>query len=415
MIRWIGTNLRTFLWSFLLALAVWVAAVSAADPDEVRQYPNPVPIEIIGQDPGVVITGDVPQQVELVMRAPQSVWERLLNDDIQVRAILDLSGLSSGSHTLPIQVQIPIRPVRVESLTPGSASLTLEPLATRTFPIDLEVSGEPAVGYLASQATVQPKEAVISGPQSLVEQVSRLRITLNLAGARESIDRSLAIEALDLNDHPVADLGLNPSEVQVALPVLLQGGYRDLAVKVVVRGQVASGYRLANISVFPPVVTVFSSDSALVNSLPGVLETKPLELDNANEDLSTRLALNLPEGVSLVGEQAVLVQVGISPIQSSLTLANKTIEIVGLPVTWSAQIAPEEVDVILSGPLPLLDTLSPQEVRVLIDVTGLEEGTHQLTPEVEILISDITVESILPGTVEVVLSRSGFPTATPAP
>ena len=73
MIRWLGTNVRTFLWSFLLALAVWVAAVSAADPDEVRQYPNPVPIEIVGQDPGVVITGDIPQQVELVMRAPQSV------------------------------------------------------------------------------------------------------------------------------------------------------------------------------------------------------------------------------------------------------------------------------------------------------------------------------------------------------
>jgi hypothetical protein len=30
------------------------------------------------------------------------------------------------------------------------------------------------------------------------------------------------------------------------------------------------------------------------------------------------------------------------------------------------------VDVSLSGPLPLLDTLSPQEVRVSVDVTDLE-------------------------------------------
>ena len=95
----------------------------------------------------------------------------------------------------------------------------------------------------------------------------------------------------------VSGLGLNPTEVTVTLPVSQQGGYRDLAVKVVVNGQVASGYRLANISVFPPVVTVFSGDPALVNSLPGVLETQPLDLENASDEISTRLSINLPEGV----------------------------------------------------------------------------------------------------------------------
>ena len=78
-----------------------------------------------------------------------------------------------------------------------------------------------------------------------------------------------------------------------------------------------------------------------------------------------------------------------------------------------SQVAPNNVDVILSGPLPLLDTLSPQDVRVVIDVTDLEEGTHQLTPKVEILVSDIVVESILPGTVEVVISRTPLRYACP--
>ena len=164
-----------------------------------------------------------------------------------------------------------------------------------------------------------------------------------------------------------------------------------------------------------PVVTVFSGDPALVNSLPGVLETQPLDLENANDELTTRLGINLPEGVSLVGDQTVLVRVNVSPIQSSLTLSNKTIEVDGLPPGWFAQVAPDNLDVILSGPLPLLDILSPQEVRVVIDVTDLTVGTHQLVPDVEILVSDIVVESILPGTVEVVLSRSPFGTSTPQP
>ena len=413
MIRWLATNLRTFLWAFIMALAVWVAAVSSSDPDEVRAYPNPIPVEIVGQDPSLVITGDVPKQVELTLRAPRSVWDRLLNEENSVRAVLDLSGLSDGAHTLEIQIQIATRPVRIVSVTPRTATVTLEPLATRTFPIKLALTGQPAIGYQAGDPTLTPKEIIVSGPQSVVDRVTQVRVPLSLAGVRESVEQTVTVQPLDANNQIVAGLGLNPAEVTVDIPISQQGGYRDLAVKVVVTGQVANGYRLANISVFPPVVTVFSGDPALVNSLPGVLETQPLDLENANDELTTRLAINLPDGVSLVGDQTVLVRVNVTPIQSSLTLSNKSIQIEGLSNGWYVQVAPRTVDVILSGPLPLLDILSSQEVRVTVDVTGLDVGTHQLAPMVDVLVSNITVESILPGTVEVVLSKS--PLNTPVP
>ena len=278
MIRWLSTNLRTFLWAFAMALAVWVAAVTVADPDEVRQYPEPIPVEIIGQDPGLIITGEVPDQIELTLRAPSSVWESMLTGDEELRAILDLSGLSDGEHTLEIQIQIPTHPVRIVSATPRTATVTLEPLATQTLPVELDITGEPAIGYQAGDPILDPTEIVVSGPQSQVERVVQVRASINLTGVRESIDQTVSVQALDENNQIVANLGLNPAEVLITLPVSQQGGYRDLAVKVVVSGQVASGYRLANISVFPPVVTVFSGDPALVNSLPGVLETQPLDL-----------------------------------------------------------------------------------------------------------------------------------------
>ena len=53
-----------------------------------------------------------------------------------------------------------------------------------------------------------------------------------------------------------------------------------MAVKVVVQGQQAAGYRIENISVFPPVMTVFAEDPELVNELPGVVETQPLDLQD---------------------------------------------------------------------------------------------------------------------------------------
>jgi YbbR domain-containing protein len=413
MIGWLSKNWRTLLWALTLAVTVWIAAVTADDPDEERVFPDPVPVEIVGQDPGLVINGDYPGEVEVTLRAPRSIWDKLEAEEAPVRAVLDLSGLSAGEHTVNIQIQVALSPVRIVSASPSALTLLLEPLATRTIPVDVTLNGQPAVGYEAGQVELTPQEVVLSGAESVMARVERVRVVVNLSGTRESVNQLLAVQVLDEANQPVSGLSVNPSGVQVTLPVVQQGGYRDVAVKVVARGQVASGYLLTKLSVFPPVVTVFSSDPSLVNALPGVVETAPLDLQNASDDIFTRLALNLPEGVSVVGEQSVEVEVGIDPIQSNLTLPRVTVEFTGLEEGLSAAISPTTVDVILSGPSAVLNGLSRQDVRVIVDLTGLWAGTHQLTPRIEILVADISVESILPATVEVVITPGVTPTPTP--
>lgn len=405
-------NLRTFLWAFMLALAVWIAAVTAADPDQVHPLASAVPLEIVGQSSNLVLSTDFPRQVNVTLRAPTSVWDKITANPSSVRAILDLSGLSDGEHTVNIQVQVSEQPVRIVSVTPARVALTLGLLDSRTLPVDLTLAGQPAVGYQAGDATLDPVSIVVAGAQSVVEKVAKARISLSLDGIRESIDESLPVEVLDANGEAVTGLSVSPQSVHVTLPVGQQGGYRDLAVKVVVRGQVASGYRLSNISVFPPVVTVYSSDPTVVSALPGVVETQPLDLQNASDDITIRLDLSLPVGVSVVGEQTVLIQAGISPIQSSLTMSNEAIQVVGLAAGLNAQVLPETVDVIVSGPLPLLDTLTRQDINVIVDLTGLPVGTHQLRPKVEVLISDVSVESILPSTIEVTITAAGTSSIT---
>jgi len=415
MIGWFRQNGRSLVWSLILAVAVWIAAVTAADPDEQRAYPKAVPVEIVGQDPGLVIFGEIPQEIEVTLRAPRSVWERLEAQEQPIRAIVDLSGMSAGEHPVRVQVQVAEQPARVVTAAPLTFTVILEPLVSRVFPVDLSLNGQPATGYKAGDAVLDPLEALVSGAESLVSQVERVRVIVNLTGTRESVKQTLDLQPLNVNNQVVKGLSVNPSTVLVSVPVSQEGGYRDVAVKVLVHGQVASGYLLTRLSVFPPIVTVYSTDPSLVNALPGVVETQSLELRGASEDISTRLALTLPPGVSVVGEQNVQVQVGIEPIQSNLTLSKIQIEVVGLTEGLAAQVSPAEVDVILSGPAPLLDSLLRQDIRVIVDVTDLGAGTYQLTPRVEILVADIVVESILPNTVEVVLSPAPTPMPTPKP
>ena len=410
-IRWFINNIRTLLLAFALAIAVWVTAVTSADPDEVRDFPSAIPIEFIGQDAGLVITGALPKSVNVTMRAPRSVWNLLIEQEHAVRAVADLTGLSEGEHTITVQIQTGVGPVRVISITPASFDLTLESLVTRHLPVELSITGNAAIGYEAGVPAMDPGEVILSGPESLVMQVKHVGAVLDIAGARLSISTSLPINVMDANGEPVAGVSLHPETVQVTLPVVQLGGYRDLAVKVVTFGRPENGYTLTNVSSSPAVVTVFSNDTALINTLPGYLETTALDLTNANSAIETRLALLLPSGVTLIGDSTVLVQIGISPIQGSLTLTNRQIITVNARTGYQVRVAPEYVDVILTGPLPTLNSSIISNLRVVLDLKDLGPGTYQLTPVVELTIQGVVVESILPGTVEVVIT----PAVTPQP
>lgn len=407
--------LPTLLTAFILSLAVWISAVTANDPIVEKAYSKQVPIEIIGQDSNMIITSEMPDRVSLVLSAPQSVWNVPLSKDDAVRAIVDLSGLEAGTHTLPVQIQITPRPVRKISQTPQFVTVTLEPLEVKELPVTLVLRGSPATGYQLSNVTINPNMVTVTGPAAAVEQVVKIRGILDVSQANQTINRSINLTALDSKDGAVSGVSIVPGEANITQEVTQRFGYRNVVVKVVATGQVADGYRLTNISVFPPTVTVFSANPQIVSDLPGYVETLPLDITDAKDDLDMSVGLNLPEGVSVVGDQTeVLVRVGVAAIESSLTLPNVPVEVIGLPTGYKATVSPQEVTVIISGPVALLDRLTITDVRAVVDGSGLTSGTYQLIPTIEINIPELQAESMLPETIQVTISR-GTASATPRP
>jgi len=74
--RWFATNVRLMLIALVLGVSVWVSAVTGDDPNEVRS-PLAVPIEIVGQDTSLIVTSEIPENVEVTLRAPRWNGTRL--------------------------------------------------------------------------------------------------------------------------------------------------------------------------------------------------------------------------------------------------------------------------------------------------------------------------------------------------
>ena len=77
-IRQILRFLPTLLTALILALIVWVSAVTSSDPNEIVTYPKPIPLSVLGLDPDLIIAGDMVDTVTVTIRAPHSIQQELV-------------------------------------------------------------------------------------------------------------------------------------------------------------------------------------------------------------------------------------------------------------------------------------------------------------------------------------------------
>ncbi|MGQ9502930.1 MAG: CdaR family protein [Anaerolineae bacterium] len=417
--RKLSQTLGTFILSFILSLMVWFVAVREQNPPVEANYTPAIPIEIENLPSDMVIFGDVPDRVQLRLLAPQTSWDNISPG--KFRAWIDLSDLEPGLHEVPVQVQVSDAAISIREKRPATVNVRLEKFMVAEVPIRVEVIDSAPIGYVARAPIFTPITATVSGAAPQVSYVSYAVGEVYLRGAKETVHRTVDLSARDANGDPVTRVTLNPSQVTVTVPVEQRFGYRDVSVRVRVKGEVAAGYWISNITVSPSTVTVVGNPSAL-KDLPGYVETVPVDVTNATADITERVALDLPPGVSVVQAESgegqalggVQVTIQISAVEGGQTV-QRAVQFQGLAENLSAVARPDRVDVILSGPLPRLQSLMLQDVQVIANLFGLGVGTHQIKPTI-VVPESLYVKSILPETIEVQISlRPSTPTPPPTP
>jgi YbbR domain-containing protein len=405
-LRWFESNLTSLVLALLLALSVWIVASLDQNPPEEADLPGAVPIDITGLAPNLIITNDYSKTVNVRLRAQQETWRSLSSEDVV--ATVDLSNLEPGSHTVRVNFEVNSQAILVAA-NPSHIRIDLEERYERELPVQLSLNGEPAIGYIVGQVALNPSLVTVQGPRSRVQLISEVRATANIEGSRSSFRNALQLIALDSDGNRVENVTIAPLSVEVTVPITQEAGYRDISVLVSTIGRPAPGYYVTGILSTPQRITV-QGDPSVIESMQPYAETDTIDLTNLTDDLIREVPLNLPPGVTPIDSQTVEVLISIAAQLSSRTVLDVPVQGVGLGDPLAATFSPNNLDVILSGPLTVLDGLDPAtDITALVDLTGLGPGTFQLEPRVEISNGDVQVESVFPIVIEVTIAPDTSP------
>lgn len=394
--------------ALLLAVATWLVIAEQVNPPQTVRVEG-IPVRTAGLAADLLIVSDIPGTVSALIQAPQTIVADLTPQSF--RATVNLDKLDADVHRIPLDVRPADEQVRVIAVEPGALDVELQPRATRvmtvalvipdreTLPFSYEISGNP---------TVTPAQVTVTGPSEIMEALERAEVSAALRGARSTINEEHTVALKDANGDVLAGLVTDPGDVQVTIPISQRFNTRDAAVHVVITGTVAPGYWISNISVEPSTVTLLGPPATL-EQIGGFVDTVPVDVTNAAGDIVRRVPLAPPTGVSALNERGVSegsVEVRIAVVaQLSNLRLTVPVEVTGALPTDTVSKSPAFVDVLLSGPLPVLNQINadPKLLRVVVDVTGIEPGSSDVTPT--LIAPEGIRATVVPNTVRIGIER----------
>lgn len=407
-------NVLWFLGSLVLAFFIWFVAVTDVDPIEQRTLRN-VPIQFEVPE-GLLIVNEPTRNVQVQVRAQRSVLTALLVDDVVVRA--DLRELSPGRHTVPLSVEV-ARPA-LPDVRPTQVTVELAREETQQKPVVINVTQPPPVGFGYEEPVPGVRQAEVSGAATQVAQVVSVRGMLNLSEQRNPVELDVNLTPVDADGHSVAQVEVTPRSIRVSVNVFQRDDVREVSVLPNLRFEtLPEGFFISAIRSDPETIVVGGAPEVIAE-IGETFFTEPIFLEGRTSDFDVTVPVELPnDDLFILSEESLItISVEISAQPSIRQLDNLPVEFIGADENQTVSITPNEISVVLNGPISVLNEIQPEDVQVVVDVNGRAAGIYELEPTVSLREGQRSVDNItrLPSTVNVTITNpQAENTETPTP
>lgn len=366
-----------FVVSFLLATLLWGWVTQLQDPFTERVYPQ-VPIETTDLQDTWQVVSTLPETA-VTLGDASSVIDEIEESEVSVR--VDTSSIDGpGTYQVPLIVDSP--QVNERSVEPSDVSIQVDDRVTALFPLTTQNTTEGDQTRSIGDVSPEVSQVTVTGPSSAVDRIESVMLPVSLGQQVEDFDGVFIPYAADANGQPITEVDILPADVRTRVEVQTRG--KSVSVIPNTIGTPADGFSIEQRRAIPDVIVVDGPPDVLDALL--FVNTEPVDVAGATESFSRRVGLaDLPEGVTVIDASGGTIEVRIAinnTTQTSQSLSAVSVELTGLRSGLEAELEPPVISLQVNAPVEILQSMRAEDIKVFLDLTGLEPGTYLLQPQV---------------------------------
>lgn len=399
-------NITIKIFALLIAILLWNIVMKSENPQweqEIRNIPVTFTNAATLDRLGLVIM----EPKEITVNVKVSGRKNDMKDfsSKNIVAQVDLNGYSEGQFKVPITISLrnQLPSVMVDSWNSKEVLFTFEKVVPKDIPITIETEGQVPADYLLGDVSSKSQFVTIRGPRSWVNEVNKAIATVDVNGITSDVIRSRPVQILDDQGNEVIGVDKVPSVIDININVLKTN---SLPIELITENELPENYIITNIEISPRNVDIKGKNDILNISK---INTKPIDINSLLEQTSMEVELDLPEGVELLNpREKILITYTIEETivkDYNILLKDITIKNLDRALSMNAIDLENEIKISLKGIKSVIDPITENDLKIEIDLLGLEEGTHEVELKIE-NIQGITVDEIKPDPLEIRLNKN---------
>lgn len=418
----ISHNFQWKLLALVLAIGLWVGLI-LQDPSLTREriFTN-VPLSITGSDTlrrnGLIVTQGLEEEnaiVKLKADVPQHDYNDVTYANYNPR--IDLSKVAeAGEQLVKVTTTSSSTYGTVTEVSPESIPVFVDNYITNfRLPVHVEVVGEYPEGFYGTAPMPDISTVAVSGPESVISQIARIDLRYDvsaLPAKADAVQTALSMHYMDSENNELDSALVEATSGGVLLRSIVVGQQLypiktlSLNQTALTTGTPLKGYEIKSVTVSPGVI-IAAGDETTLSTLDTLFLDAAVDVTDRDATFAADIKITRPDNIVYMNAENVMVIVEIGAVLSTQTFESVPLSIEGAPEGMTAASETTKVNVTLTGPQLLMETLRSGKLKAFVSAAALTPGAFDLPIQLTIDLdgADQFSYTIAPQSVSVTVSQ----------
>ena len=377
----------------LLSLGLWIYVTNIENP--IKSYElSRVPVEIKNadslKDAGLALSPNQEFYVNLKIEGNSQDLFSVDKSDFTISVDLNEFVLKNGENKITVNIENSPSTVKIKNSNGLTITIKTEAYSTKEVPVKSKINVISKSSYYVATPIFSPETIIVSGPESLVNKVTKVVAEGEESNAVKTIVKNYIVTPVDENDKEVTGVELSQKWAEATIEIN-QG--KTVPIKINTTGTLSSGLRLKSISSTTTEIGITGPESAL-NSI-NEIGTETINLSEIKDSTNIDVALGIPDGILIHnGENSITVSIVVEKVQTK----EFTIDYSMIGQQEGINIVPDnnKVTITVSGFEDVLNTLTEANFTAELDVSEYtEEGEFSKVPTVNLVgVDNVNIDNV---------------------